>query len=291
MDNEQPVVDVEAQEWDDALSEQYGEEEPTPEPEETTPAETPTPADDKPEEPTPEPEPAISDPAPEKAREQRMVQRQTLAEEQALREDIKTKMFSDKIDINPIDKDGNPIQSPQDLMDYENPQTGQSFTEEEAALYWLNLSKEIAEKKEKYEKQLDNITDLNMSIKDQADIINETYGDFLEKYPNIRDKIWAEYEKTLKRDETTDIIIETPIPLINFYNLMLTPYKALMDQIKQGKSVEKTKDAVVEEKNKEIEKLQIRSDRADITGTNTNAGHLDKEDKEWAEALKEYYNE
>lgn len=219
------------------------------------------------------------------AREQRGIQRELAADETAMKEDIRKEMFSEVPTVLQ-DADGDQIRTIEDVQKLMNPNTGKPFTEEEAGSWLLQAQQHLNTQLQELEKQIEQIAETNISLKDQSDSIKGEYGELLKANPNnIREKIWVEYEKTLKKDEKSGIIIEAPVSLESFYRAALAPYVELAKQLEAQAEAE-TKDSKVEA---DKAKTQNQTDRADIT-SGGKSDTRDDEEKEWDKAAKSYYN-
>lgn len=233
------------------------------------------------------------------ARASRLAQREYQQRVEAIKSDIRSKMFAD-VPKTLQDADGDPITSVDDVMQLLNPKTGEKFeSEEEAGMWLLNAQRQFNEKIADVEKKLDAFSDVNADVKDQADAVNHKYGEFLKANPELRDKLWAQFEKTLQKDEATDIITAAPVSLEEFYDFQLSPRMeqkaaptepealvapAAPEQTPEQKAAEESKAKAEAEKQRQ----QKRADRSDIYVA-PQQGTEDSDDKEWGEAAKSYY--
>lgn len=213
-------------------------------------------------------------------REQRAIQNEMLADETAVKDDIRKEMFDD-VPTELLDADGDPIRTIEDVQKLMNPVTKKQFTEEQAAMWLLAAQQNLNKQLQDIERKTTEIASVNLSLKDESDIVNEKYGKLLETVPGLRKRVWAEYAKTLEKDEKTNIITKAPVSLEKFYDIALQGYAKLAEQMKASEEAEQKH---AEEK----ATIQSQSDRSDIYSagkTDTTSG----EDKEWAKAAKEYY--
>lgn len=217
-------------------------------------------------------------------RESRALQRESMADEKAMKEDIRSEMFSD-VDNVLKDADGDPIKTIEDVQKLVNPRTQQLFTEEEAAMWLLAAQKNLNETIEQNEKMVEEIADTNLSLKDQADNIREKYGELLKSMPDLAKEVQDAFFDTLIKDEKTGIITKAPVSLEKFYDTALRGYVKLAEQMEAKAEA----DAKAGKLKQENEKLHTRSDREDIY-SNSGQDDLSKEDKEWASAAKAVYN-
>lgn len=189
------------------------------------------------------------------------------------------------------DADGDPIKSIEDVMALTNPRTGESFTEEEAGMWLLSAQQQFNEQKANIEKQADEIAEVNYELKDQADIINKKYGEYLKANPELRDEIWADFVETLVKHEESGTIIKMPVSLEKYYDRQLkhrveVDTKKADDEAAAQKAADEAKakaDAEAADKKK-----KARQDRSDVFGSQQ-PEIKDQEDDEWEQAEKEVF--
>lgn len=231
---------------------------------------------------------------PEQAdREYRRRQLELEADRKEIAKDVREKMFSD-VPTQLTDADGDPIESVADVMQLKNPVTGKRFTAEEASQWLLGAQRQVEKQQDATEKEVEKITDVNLNLKEEADTVRDKYGELLAHMPKLRQRVWSEYQKTLKRDEKTDTIIDAPVSMEAFYNTVLAPYMREVEKLKSETAAEeqrKAKEAADAKKKKvEEEKRYSQSDREDIFSTRTKSQeNMDPEEKEWAEVAKEHF--
>lgn len=214
-------------------------------------------------------------------REQRQVQRRMQEDERAIKADIRKEMFAD-VPTELLDADGDPIKSIDDVQKLTNPNTGKPFTEEEAAAWLLRAQEHLKKQQDEADGKIEEIAQANLDIKDWSDSVRKDYGAFIKANPDIWNPIWAEYERTLVKDEKTEIIIKAPVNLKNFVDVALAPHLKLAEQMqKQSEQEQKDKD------NKG--RQQSQSDRSDILPGGKTSKVTDPEDEEWDKAAKSYY--
>lgn len=286
-----PEVDVDQQEWETAANEMFPERRKAEEPntttettqapaitEETTVAPDETKVD-QPATPT-QPTPDVN------AITARMAQRQFAADVEAIRNDVKEKMF---VGVDTLkDADGDPIKGPDDLLNLKNPNTGEAFTPEEAMAYWPHLQLAHQNQVKAAEAEIDRIANVNAAIKDEADVVNTKYGELLKSNPQLQQRIWEQFGKTLKVDPATQVILDAPVSLLEFYDAILQPHMEAFSA--QQAAIQQQQEAArqAEEAQKQAEeakKKQVRVDRSDIYGAGK-ADQMDEEEQEWANAAK-----
>lgn len=224
------------------------------------------------------------DEAPDQSfRTSRQTAREAARQVEEVATDVRTKMYADAPKVLQ-DKDGDPITSIQDVMGLVDPNTGEGFTEERAAIWLLAAQQKFNLNLEAQDKEINQIAETLVDLKDQADTINYEYGELLKSMPELRDQVWAEYQKTLIKDPGTDIITNAPVSMKNFYEMTLQPYVKLAESLEaQAESKLATEKAETD-----AQKLRNRDDRSDIFGRN-DTKELDDDDKEWEAAHQSYF--
>lgn len=213
------------------------------------------------------------------ARDARLAQRESARQAEIVKADVRKQMFAD-VPQQLQDADGDPIKSIEDVMKLINPRTKEPFTEEDAGMWLLAAQQQFNQNLANTEKQIEQIAEVNVDLKDQADSISYQYGELLKAMPKVRDQIWAEYEKTLVKDEKSGIIIKAPVSLERFYEIALQPYAKLAENLEAEETAKAAEDAKIAA---ETAKKNSRADRSDIFG-GSSAGMTDTEDAEWNEA-------
>lgn len=189
------------------------------------------------------------------------------------------------------DADGDPIKTIEDVMALTNPRTGEGFTEEEAGMWLLSAQQQFNEQKASIEKQADEIAEVNYELKDQADIINKKYGEFLKANPELRDELWADYLETLVKHEASGTIVKMPISLEKFYDRALKPrVEVETKQADDAAAAQKAKEEADAKAAAEAaeKKKKARQDRSDVFGSQQ-PENKDPEDDEWEQAEKEVF--
>jgi hypothetical protein len=216
----------------------------------------------------------------------RLSAREQAAQVAEIKSEIREKLFPDaQTELRA--GDGTLLDSVDKVMQYVNPATGEAYTRDEATL-WLAQSERALEKSvTDMNAQVEQIADTQLDLKDQADVVNFDYGELLRAMPELRTKLWGEYEKLLTRDPKSGIITKAPISLRNFYETALEPYAELGRKLDAGDltPAAPAPDPVAVQKAADAEKARRRSDRSDIYGP----GKVDTatdEEKEWGAAAE-----
>lgn len=218
-------------------------------------------------------------------REARATARAATQRVEAIKSEVREKMFAD-VPRTLVDADRDPINSIDDVMKLVNPRTGDNFTEEEAGMWLLSAQQQFNQKTAEMDRTIENISELNLDIKDQADSVTAKYGDWLKANPEKRDSIWAEFEKTLIKHPESGLIIHAPIGLEWFYDQTLGPSVEAQKEVAKETADQKAAEeeaAAEEQAEAEKKKKQNRADRSDIYG-GSNLDTRDAEDKEWDDA-------
>jgi hypothetical protein len=219
------------------------------------------------------------------ARDNRLAARQYEQEVATVKQDIRAKMFAD-VPSELRDRDGDPIRGLEDVMKLINPRTGEAFTEEEAG-FWFNSAKsQFDQTIQNVDQQIGLIADVNLDLKDQADIVRYEYGELLDAMPELRDELWADYEATLIKHPETGTILRAPVSLERFYARNLKPYaeKALqLEAEADGVPAKPVADPAKAKAAVEADKAKKRADRSDIYGGGTPEIES-AEDKDWNDA-------
>lgn len=298
------VVDTDDQEWEEAQNEVFPDannkeddedDEPAKPKEdgEEEPADPKNPDGEKPDEEqgddpdAPKPDAEKNPPAPNAdERTAREAARSYAQQLEAVKTDIVKQMFAD-VPETLTDGDGDPINTVEDVMKLRNPRTGEAFTEDEAGMWLLSAQQQFNTQRASMEKQAEQIAEVQLDLKDQADAVNAKYGEFLRADPALRTELWLEYSATLIKDEKSGTITKMPLSLEKFYERALGPrVEAQQKQQADAAATQAAKEQA--EKDAETKRQQARSDRSDIYGGSQLDTRSD-EDKEWAEAEKEVF--
>lgn len=224
-------------------------------------------------------------------RDQRAIQRELLEDQKAMRDDIRKEMFADLDKKNQlVDADGDPITKPEDLLAIINPNTKKPFTLTQATAYLLQWRQKTDDEINEAEKQIEQIAETQLSIKDQADNVLAKYSGLLKEKPELGKALWESYAETLEKNEDSGIIIRAPQSLEKFADIALKGHQEAFEarQAAAQAPAPTPEQVQQEEKQKEVIKKQTRSDREDIfSGGKTET--MDEEEKEWAKVAKEHY--
>jgi hypothetical protein len=248
--------------------------------------EPPKPGDKKPDE-NGEGEDSENEPTEPSDATSRLTAREQQEQVDAVKSDVREKMFKD-VPTELRAGDGELLDTVEKVMQYKKPGSDETFTRDEATLWLAQAERALDKNVADMNRQIDQITDTNLNLKDQADVINYQYGELLRAMPDLRAKLWSEYEKTLDKDSKSGIITKAKVSLKSFYEAALEPYAQLgrrLENEQGAKVVEDTAAADKAKKEAEATKAQRRADRSDIYA----AGKTDTtsdEDKEWAAAAE-----
>lgn len=209
-------------------------------------------------------------------------------------DEVREQLYPD-LETELTDADGEPIKSIEDVMKLRNPNTGKAFTETEAAAWLLKAQQHLNKQVQEAQAEVERVAEVHLSLKEQAARIRDKYGALLEANPNgIREKVYASYQRTLKLDEKSKLILDAPVSMEEHYEAMLEPYERLAAQMEANTDKqEQNQQTQQNQKTQQQQQVQqtkqtSRSDRQDIIGggkTNTK----DPEEAEWEQAAKAYY--
>jgi hypothetical protein len=218
-----------------------------------------------------------------RAREARQTAREAAKEVENVAKEVREKMFAE-VQTELKDGDGDPIRSIEDVMKLINPQTKESFTQKEATEWLMAAQQQLNQNLAGIDKQVEQIAEVQVDMKDQADSINYQYGELLKSMPELRDQLWGEFQNTLVKDPNSGIITKMPVSLERFYEIALQPYVKLAESLEAQTAAT----AAAEKAAADAKKSQTRSDRSDIFGRGK-VDDMDSEEKEWAAAASDYY--
>lgn len=194
-------------------------------------------------------------------RERESSQRTTFAGQ--VREDLKEALKLDSTYTTVALDDGTPITSVTQLTQVINPETDEPYTREEAATLLLDAQRIVAENVATHEKRVDELTDLNVSFKEEADRVDALYGDVLKAFPDMAKELNEAYQKTFKMSADGKYVESITIPPLEFYGPALKPFRNAVDQMAQQEAEAKAAEARAA---KEAEIKAEQEDRGDISG-------------------------
>lgn len=227
----------------------------------------------------------------------RAAEREYQAQVQAVRSDIRAKLFPD-VATQLTDKNGDPITGIDDVIKYDNPRTGEPFTEEEAGMWFLSANQQLKDQLAVIEKQVEQIADVHLTLKDEADVVKAEFGAWLDAHPEDKKELWADFESTLVKDPESGLILRAPISLERFYrrNLKNVDTKTTTHSTTVAPTTTDTTtvtqtttvDPKAAEEEAKAKRAAKRADRSDIyTGGEKQVE--DPEDTEWAAAEKKVF--
>lgn len=228
------------------------------------------------------------------ARDARLAARESAKAIDTVAADVREKMYKDAPTVLQ-DADGDPIRTVADVMQMINPRTitaeepkGRGFTEEEAGMWLLAAQSKFNQDRATDAKEINRIAEVNVDLKDQADSITYRYGALLKADTALRDRIWAQYDKTLRKDADSGVITDAPVDMVEFYDIALAPY------LQAGEAAAKTEadKAAADKAAADAEtarKKQEQADRSDIFGGGNIDDNSTDEEKEWASAMETVY--
>ena len=222
-----------------------------------------------------------ADEAPQNATaDYRRTMREIEADNKAMRADVQKELYPDWTD-DILDDQGEPIKTPRDVMQYTNPVTKKRFTEEEATAWLFAAQKHKDQQRAEMQARVEQVSDVMIQQRDEADQVKGKYGTLLAKLPNLRKEIWADYKATLVVDKETGLIVDAPVSLAKFFARALRPYEQYVQQLQSQAAEKKTAQD-------DTTRKQTQQDREDITSSG-NGSVADPEEEAWAAAAKKHY--
>lgn len=260
---------------------------------EEKPADSEKPADEKPEDKPADgaenPEEKPSDNAEENKPLTREDIRAAMREEQAAREEISTlrSTFSGQVrselrESLKLDStyttvaldDGTPISSVEQLTSIINPATDEPYTREEAATLLLDARRIVDDNIKAYESRVDELTDLNVDFKEQADEVEHKFGDILKAFPDVAQDLLKAYQKTFTMSDDGKYVTNVPISPVEFYTPVLSKFRIATDQVAQREIEEKAATEKAEQAAKIKEEQEDRGDLSVSGGENKGKPNL-----------------
>jgi hypothetical protein len=231
------------------------------------------------------------------ARESRAQTRAYAQQLETVKTDVRERMYAN-VPKTLTDRDGDPIASIEDVMKHDNPLTGEAFTEVEAATWLLAAQQQFNQKIAEIDKHIEKVAEINLDLKDQADSITAKYGDYLKANPELRDKIWAKYNDTLQKDPETETIVNAPVSMVEFYDMILAdrvkeaaaPVAPAAPEVPAETQEQKTAREAKEKQDAADAKKRKLAGRSDIYAGQAQDTTSD-EDKEWAEAEQNVFGD
>lgn len=159
--------------------------------------------------------------------------------------------------------DGTPINSVEQLTQVINPATDEPYTREEAATLLLDARKIVDDNIKAYENRVDELTDLNVNFKEQADEVDRKFGDILKAFPDVAKDMLAAYQKTFTTSDDGKYVTNVPIPPMEFYAPVLSKFRVATDQVVQQQAEEK---AAQEKAARDAAIKEEQEDRGDLNG-------------------------
>lgn len=214
----------------------------------------------------------------------------------AMQEEVLNTLYPEGVDRQLRDADGDPIKGIEDLTGVDpqtgasvgngliNPNTGDVFTEEEAARYILRGQQRLNEQVQLMEDQAYKIAETQLSLKESSDRVEAEFGDVLNSLPPETVKqITDAYIRTLRRDPNTGMVVDVPLDAYEFYSIALAGAKPLAAAPPTAPTPPAPAPAEAPAAPRD------KSDRADL-GQRGTPDKLSKEDAEWEQAFDEILN-
>lgn len=176
------------------------------------------------------------------------------------RDDIIGKLHPEGVDTNIYDTNGQVIKTAQDIVDRElnNQRTGEPFTYEEAASFILESSQQMTKNVEELKTWAETTAEKNISLIEGHDRVMSQWADVLKTLPaETVETLGKDYMSTqVKWDKTNSYITEMGMPPERFYEIALSPYRNLGEQMSKQSTVDAEAKAQAEAKAKEDEQSE-----------------------------------
>jgi hypothetical protein len=164
--------------------------------------------------------------------------------------------------------DGTPISSVEQLTSIINPATDEPYTREEAATLLLDARRIVDDNIKAYESRVDELTDLNVDFKEQADEVEHKFGDILKAFPDVAQDLLKAYQKTFTMSDDGKYVTNVPISPVEFYTPVLSKFRIATDQVAQREIEEKAATEKAEQAAKIKEEQEDRGDLSVSGGEN-----------------------
>ena len=199
---------------------------------------------------------------------------------QAFKKEVTEKLYPEGIDRQLRDSDGDPITGIDDLTKLINPRTGELFTDEQAGSWLLQAQQKLNKDIETVENFIEQVAEVNASVKTGAERVAVKYGEILKADDALRTRLINAYDSTLVKDPATGVTINNPVDVVEFFDIALEHRMNAKVEADQAAAAQAKADA-------EKAAKDGQSDRGDLK-PNGKGDNIDPEDKEWAEAYKNY---
>lgn len=198
----------------------------------------------------------------------------------ALKKEVAETLYPEGIDRQLRDSDGDPITGIDDLTKLINPKTGELFTDEQAGSWLLAAQQKLNKDIESVERFIEQVAEVNANITEGAERVAEKYGAILSADNNLRERLLKAYDQTLVKDPKTGVTINNPMDVEEFFDIALE--SRMVAKVEADQAAAKA----AKEKAEQDAKAG-QADRGDLKPAGK-SDNLDPEDKEWAEAIKDY---
>lgn len=220
----------------------------------------------------------------EEAQEREALSSQRISFAGKVREDLKEALALDSTYTKVALEDGTPITSVSQLTQVINPDTEEPYTREEAAQLLLEAQQIVNENIKFYEQRVDELTDLNVNFKEEADRVDELYGDILKALPDVAKELLEAYQKTFKLSDDGSYVESVPVSPLEFYGPALKPFRTAVDQMHQQEAEAKVAET------RAIKEAEIKAEQADRGDIGATAGAAQGKPDLLDDALNNYLN-
>lgn len=183
-----------------------------------------------------------------------------------LTNEVVEKFYPDGLSTEVVDANGNVYATPADVVRAVE-ESGQEITMEEASQWLMNekfkKEKEIAEIRQSAQE----VAEVNRNFRDGAERVLQKYDKIFEAYPELQQKVYKNYMKTVKIDGERDLVLSAP-DIEEYYDDILEPYRLAFEFSQQNQPAHTQQEASKGEGKveKPAEEKQTYNDRLDETG-------------------------
>lgn len=115
---------------------------------------------------------------------------------------------------------GKELRTPQDVVDA----SGGEMSTEEAAQWLMNEQYKVDQNVAQIRNDAKAIAETTVKFKQDAVDVLQRYEPIFKAYPQLQQKIWNQYSKLVKADESKNVILSAP-DMSEFYDTVLEPYR------------------------------------------------------------------
>lgn len=119
---------------------------------------------------------------------------------------------------------GKELRTPQDVVDA----SGGEMSIEQATQWLMNEQFKLDKSIEKIKSDAKTIAETTLKFKQDGVAVLERYDSVFKAYPHLQKKVWDQYKKLVKADESKNVILSAP-DMMDFYDTVLEPYRLAVE--------------------------------------------------------------